>query len=128
MWVYKCSVEKHQWPQFPNWEHHITHESLVAMGPHCSNLFWTQSFLVLFSNLTKNSIAMSFPSPITSLIGYLTHLMSLGLDSTITTFKHYQGQPVPTPEGHYDKSLTQDWCDRMDALLVSHSIFICSTI
>ena len=91
MWVYKRNLEKRQWPQFPNLEHHITRESLVAMDPHRSNLFWTWSFLVLFSILTKNSVTMSFPSHITSAIEYLTHLMSLGLDSTITAFKHYQG-------------------------------------
>ncbi len=66
---------------------------------------------------------MSFPSPLLSPNEFLDHVRSLGLESIITLFQHYQQRPFPSsPGGRYDTSSTQEWCDRMDTLLVSSDL------
>jgi hypothetical protein len=62
---------------------------------------------------------MSIPSPTELPDAFLEHLKSLGLDLAITTFIHYQKQPVLAPGGWYDEAPTQEWCEHMDSLLVS---------
>jgi hypothetical protein len=66
------------------------------------------------------SCHMSFPSPLLSPNEFLDHVRSLGLEAIITPFLHYQDQPLPSSAGgRYDIRATQEWCDRMDTLLVS---------
>jgi hypothetical protein len=62
---------------------------------------------------------MSIPSPTELPDAFLEHLKSLGLDPAVTTFIHYQKRPVLSPGGRYDEAPTQEWCERMDSLLVS---------
>ena len=61
---------------------------------------------------------MSFPSPIDSPSEYLDHITSLGLDCTISAFKHFQTQLVQPLGSCYNESLALEWCEHMDSLLV----------
>ena len=62
---------------------------------------------------------MSIPSPTELPDAFLEHLKSLGLDIAVTSFVHYQNRLVLSPSGRYDEAPTQEWCERMDSLLVS---------
>jgi len=63
---------------------------------------------------------MSIPSPVLSPEEFLAHVKSLGLEAIITPFVHYQKRPLPLlPGGRYDEGTSQEWCERMDTLLVS---------
>jgi hypothetical protein len=64
---------------------------------------------------------MSFPSPTELPDAFLEHLRSLGLDLAVSTFVHYQKRPILSPGGRYEETPTQEWCERMDSLLV-HSL------
>jgi hypothetical protein len=65
---------------------------------------------------------MSYPDPKTSPIEFLEHLKTLNLDSAIGAFRHNQIQPPPLPNGQLNEAKVHEWCDRMDSLLVRHSI------
>jgi hypothetical protein len=67
---------------------------------------------------------MSIPNPATHPDAFLEHLKSLDLDLAVNTFTHYQNRPVQSPDGRYDEQSTQEWCDRMDGLLVSSIQFL----
>ena len=54
---------------------------------------------------------MSLPSLVTFPSEYPDHLTSLGLDCAVMAFDHFQVCPVKTPGGHFDSSLTQQWCE-----------------
>jgi len=63
---------------------------------------------------------MSIPSPLLSPDNFLAHAKSLGLDAIVTPFIHYQNRPLPSLlGGRYDEGAAQEWCERMDTLLVS---------
>ena len=66
-----------------------------------------------------NRVKMSFPNPKEAPNEFGDHLKSSNLDFAVTTFSHYRTQPVKTPNVRYDASSATEWCDRMDALLVS---------
>src|SRR5258707_9850741 len=62
---------------------------------------------------------MSTPSPLLSPDEFLAHVKSLGLDAIVTPILHYKNRPLPSlPGGRYDENATQEWCERMDTLLV----------
>src|SRR5882757_8240084 len=68
----------------------------------------------------RSSGNMTMPSPLLSPNEFLEHVTSLGLDSIIAPFVHYQNRPaLSLAGGRYDESATQEWCERMDTLLVS---------
>jgi hypothetical protein len=62
---------------------------------------------------------MSIPNPINDPNAFLEYIKTLGLDLAVTTFAHYQNRPNPSPGRRYDEKSTQEWCERMDSLLVS---------
>ena len=62
---------------------------------------------------------MSFPNLIQAPEDFLVHVNTLGLDSVSTAFVHYQKRPIQTLGGRYDEDSAEQWCERMDALLVS---------
>jgi hypothetical protein len=63
---------------------------------------------------------MSIPSPLLSPEDFLARVKSLGLEAIVTPFIHYQNRPLPSlPGGRYDEGAAQEWCERMDMLLVS---------
>jgi hypothetical protein len=62
---------------------------------------------------------MSIPDPTEHPDNFLEYLKSLGLDLVATAFFHYRTQPIVSPGGRYDVKSTQEWCERMDSLLVS---------
>jgi hypothetical protein len=63
---------------------------------------------------------MATPSPLRSPNDFLEHVKLLGLEAIVTPFIHYQHRPLPSlPGGRYDEGIAQEWCERMDTLLVS---------
>jgi len=62
---------------------------------------------------------MSIHNPIDDLNAFLEYIKTLGLDLAVTTFTHYQNRPNQSPGCWYDERSTQEWCERMDSLLVS---------
>ena len=61
---------------------------------------------------------MSYPDPIEAPDSFGNHLKSLGLQFALTVFGHYQNRPIVT-NGRFEEIVTLEWCERMDALLVS---------
>ena len=54
---------------------------------------------------------------------FLDHVRSLGLESIVMPFLHYQARPLPSSAGgRYDDNVAQQWCDRMDTLLVHFTL------
>jgi hypothetical protein len=66
---------------------------------------------------------MSFPNPIEAPNSFLDYLKSANLDFATTVFVHYQTRPGPS-NGRLDEGPTTEWCEQMDALLVSKVITI----
>jgi hypothetical protein len=62
---------------------------------------------------------MAFPNPGEAPQAFLDHLKPLNLHSVVTAFEHYETRPIQAPGTRYDDNATQQWCDRMDTLLVS---------
>ena len=62
---------------------------------------------------------MPYPNPKKTPATFLDHLRSLNLDSAVTPFLHNQTRPSQTPNGQLDEVKAQEWCERMDSLLVS---------
>jgi hypothetical protein len=76
-------------------------------------------FILLHINILCDIRNMAFPSPIQVLDAFLAHLDKLALHSISTAFVHYQKWPIQIPGAWYNEDSSQQWCDQMDALLVS---------
>ena len=66
---------------------------------------------------------MAFPYPTDDPAAFRDHLKASNLDFTIIAFNHYLAQPVDS-SNHLDEVTANDWCERMDTLLVSFIILI----
>jgi hypothetical protein len=75
--------------------------------------------MLLRINVLRVIGKMAFPSPIQEPDAFLVHLDKLALHSVSTAFVHYQKRPIQIPGARYNEDSSQQWCDRMDALLVS---------
>ena len=62
---------------------------------------------------------MAFPNPIEAPVEFINHLKATHLDFAVNAFHHYEAQPKESATW-LDEELTKEWCDRMDALLVSY--------
>ena len=61
---------------------------------------------------------MSYPDPIEAPDSFGDFLKSQGLHLAQTVFGHYQNRPIES-NGRFHELSTLEWCERMDALLVS---------
>ena len=61
---------------------------------------------------------MSLPDPTQAPDTFGTYLKSLDLPFAQTVFGHYQNR-LTESNGQFQEVATQEWCERMDALLVS---------
>jgi len=61
---------------------------------------------------------MSFPDPTQAPSSFGDYLKSVGLHFAQTVFGHYQNRPTES-NGRFQEVTTLEWCERMDALLVS---------
>jgi len=67
---------------------------------------------------------MSIPDPSLSPDEFLAHVTSLDLNTIVTPLLHNRNRPLPSlPGGRYDEGAAQEWCERMDTLLVSPQLF-----
>ena len=62
---------------------------------------------------------MAFPNPIEVPVEFINHLKATHLDFTVNAFHHYKAWPKESAT-QLDEELTKEWCDQMDALLVSY--------
>ena len=62
---------------------------------------------------------MAFPNPIDIPVEFINHLRASHLNFTVNTFHYYKAWPKESATW-IDEELTREWCDWMDALLVSH--------
>jgi len=62
---------------------------------------------------------MSMPNPQQAPQEFKAYLKTLKLEIAIPAFLHNQNRPVPGPNGRLHEGRTQDWCERMDTVLVS---------
>ena len=61
---------------------------------------------------------MSLPDPTQAPDAFGAYLKSVDLPFAQTVFGHYQNRPTES-NGRFQEVATQEWCERMDALLVS---------
>lgn len=61
---------------------------------------------------------MSYPDPLEAPNAFGDYLKTLELHFAVTVFGHYQNRPIDT-NGRFVEGMTQEWCERMDTLLVS---------
>lgn len=64
-------------------------------------------------------VTMAYPNPREAPKEFLEHLKSSNLGIAVTAFLHYQIRPTVAPNGRFDEGTAQEWCERMDTLLVS---------
>jgi hypothetical protein len=111
---------------------HITwRENWMLKRPKtCHLIFPSPHYPALTSYPTITLLEiMSIPSPVLSPEDFLAHVKSLGLDAIVTPFVHYQNRPVPSfPGGRYAEGAAQEWCDRMDTLLVCRFFSQCPSL
>jgi hypothetical protein len=62
---------------------------------------------------------MSIPNPQEAPQEFEAYLKSLKLEIAIPAFLHNQNCPVPGPNGRLDEGSAQNWCERMDTILVN---------
>ena len=80
------------------------------------------AFDLFFSSSHQPSMQhwqMSFPNLIQAPEDFLVHVNELGLNSVSTAFVHYQKWPIQSAGGWYNEDSAEQWCERMDMLLVS---------
>jgi hypothetical protein len=62
---------------------------------------------------------MSYPNPREAPEEFSRLLNTFNLDIAVTAFLHSRNPPLPEPDGRLSEAKAQQWCDRMDTLLVS---------
>jgi hypothetical protein len=62
---------------------------------------------------------MAHPNPREAPEEFSNFLKTLNLDIALTAFVHNQNRPTAGPDGRLSEGTAQDWCERMDAILVS---------
>ena len=62
---------------------------------------------------------MAFPNPIEAPVEFINHLKAAHLNFAVNAFHHYEAWPKESATW-LDEELTKEWCDWMDALLVSY--------
>jgi hypothetical protein len=67
---------------------------------------------------------MAYPDPIELPDKFLSHLQSLELEVATLIFQHFQTRPLQAADGRLDTPSTQEWCERMDNLLVSKQLLL----
>jgi hypothetical protein len=67
----------------------------------------------------RNLGEMAFPSPTQAPNDFRDYLKSLNLNLALNTFSHYQNRPIETLNGRLIEDTAQQWCERMDSLLVT---------
>lgn len=61
---------------------------------------------------------MAFPSPVDAPADFMGHLRAAHLDFAVNTFQHYESR-LKESTNRLNEESTKEWCDRMDAMLVS---------